>query len=288
MSETKVNTNEEVKDEEKKEEELLTPSEYFDKVKGLKHLANKEEFTDLYNTAMSKFKKYMITGQKTAARHLYNICSLAEREMNCIENGYDVFVYRKDVDTYIDNVADDCIVAIELENYEREIPDDIADKIMFCKENKLFDMYYIFFTDYTGEHRSKVEDKKRAKDPILFGACLMEGRVSDRLFFIGDWEDEFCHLTLDKMIEEMAREYTDGASMKRHATPILTLKEAEDILEGRTDDVLVSNKRNLPSTKSKKTIDGEAKPVKAKRGRPKKTEDTPKTPAKRGRKKKED
>jgi hypothetical protein len=116
----------------------------------------------------------------------------------------------------------------------------------------------------------------------------MEGRVSDRLFFIGDWEDEFCHLTLDKMIEEMAREYTDGASMKRHATPILTLKEAEDILEGRTDDVLVSNKRNLPSTKSKKTIDGEAKPVKAKRGRPKKTEDTPKTPAKRGRKKKED
>ncbi len=261
MSKTKI--------EDIEEKEVLTPSEYFDKVKGLKNETSKDELQAFYDTAMTKFKKYMVTGQKEAAQHLYNLCQLAKKEMDIIDAGITTFVYRQDVDTYIDKVADECVVAIELENYEREIPDDIVDKLMICKEKNLFDKYYVFFTDYTGEHRSKVEEKKKAKDPILFGNCLIEGKVSDRLYFIGDWVDEYCSLTLDKMIEAMTKEYSDGPSMKRPVTPILTLEEAEAILKGETTDCLVSKKR---TNSSKNAIEGEFKELPKKRGRKKKSE----------------
>ena len=262
-----------VKEAEEKKEETLTPSEYFEQIKSMKEKCTKDDLQALYDTAMTKFKKYMITGQKEAARHLYNLCELAKREMDIIDAGIDTFVYRADIDTYVNNVADDCVVAIELENYEREIPDEIVDKIVMCKEKNLFDKYYIFFTDYTGEHRSKVDEKKKAKDPILFGNCLIEGKVSDRMYFIGDWVDEYCSLTLDKMIDAMSREYKDGASMKRPVTPILTLEEAEKILSGKTTDVLVSEKRNLKS--NTKVDDDDAKVTSAekpKRGRKKRNE----------------
>lgn len=261
------------KDVKVEEKETLTPSEYFEQIKSMKEKCTKDDLQALYETAMTKFKKYMVTGQKEAARHLYNLCELAKREMDIIDAGIDTFVYRADIDTYVNNVADDCVVAIELENYEREIPDEIVDKIVMCKEKNLFDKYYIFFTDYTGEHRSKVDEKKKAKDPILFGNCLIEGKVSDRMYFIGDWVDEYCSLTLDKMIDAMSREYKDGASMKRPVTPILTLEEAEQILIGKTTDVLVSKKRNLKS--NTKVDDDDAKVTsveKPKRGRKKRNE----------------
>ena len=256
-----------VKEEEVVKEEVLTPSEYFDKVKDLKKEVTKEELQSLFDTAMLKFKKYMVTGQKEAARHLFNLCKLAKREMDILDAGITTFVYRADIDTYIDKVADECVVVIEVENYEREIPDDIVDKLVMCKEKNLFDKYYIFFTDYTGEHRSKVEEKKKAKDPILFGNCLLEGKVSDKMYFIGDWVDEYCSLTLDKMIEAMMQKYTDGASMKRSVTPILTLEEAEAILNGKTEDCLVSHKRE---NTAKDAVEGEVKTLPKKRGRKKK------------------
>lgn len=267
MAEIKEQTQQE---EEKKE--TLTPSEYFNMIKTMQEEANKDELMDLYNTAASKIKKYMITGQKEPAKHLFNICKLADREMKIIDAGITTFVYREDIDTYVNKVADDCVVCIELENYEREIPDDIIDKIAMCKEKDLFDKYYIFFTDYTGEHRSKVEKKKRAKDPIIFGNCLIEGKVSDRMYFIGDWVDEFCDLTLDKMLEAMTRAYTDGASMKRQVTPILSIEEAEAIISGKTTDVLVSNKRDLKEKKKLPTKASTKESAKIKPGRKKKDE----------------
>lgn len=260
MAETKTE-NKEVQEEQK---EALSPSEYFEMIKSMKEHTTTTDLVDFYNTAVTKIKKYMITGQKEAAKHLYNLCELAKREMDIIEAGFDTFVYREDIDTYVDKVTDECVVCVELQDYERDIPDEIVDKIVTCKEKNLFDKYYIFFTDYTGEKRSKVEEKKRAKDPILFGNCMIEGKISNRLFFIGDWVDEYCDLTLDKMISAMAREYTDGASMKRSATPILTLEEADKLIKGETTDVFVGNKRAKKAEASPKKVEKAKKPRKKK------------------------
>ena len=47
--------------------------------------------------------------------------------------------------------------------------------------------------------------------------------VIDRFYFLGDWEDEYCDLTLDKMVNEVE------ASKKRNI--VRTVNTPEDIAE---------------------------------------------------------
>ena len=64
---------------------------------------------------------------------------------------------------------------------------------------------YVVFTDYTGEMERKVETHNRLKDPILFGSFFdVDSEVIvERFYFLGDWVDDFCDLTLDKMVAEV-------------------------------------------------------------------------------------
>ena len=43
---------------------------------------------------------------------------------------------------------------------------------------------------------------EKAKDPILFGVI----KESNKLFYVGDWIDEHCDLTLEKFLEVMEME----------------------------------------------------------------------------------
>ena len=193
-------------DPEKKEEEKeepLTPAEYFEKVKAKIQDETPENIKLLYDTAIKQLKKFQITGQKAAAKELYAKCLHFEKEFRLIEKGFTKYVRRSDIEDYIDNVADECVVVIEMRNYERDIPDDIIEKVSETME--IFDEFYIIFTDYTGEKRAKVAKEKRDKDPFLFGNIFIDGKVSPKMYFIGDWIDEFCDLTLDKMIESISK-----------------------------------------------------------------------------------
>ena len=75
------------------------------------------------------------------------------------------------------------------------------------KTKNIFDEFYVIFTDYTGSEERKVEKERRDKDPILFGVFKNATNVADRFYFLGDWVDEYCDLTLDKMIEQYQEKY---------------------------------------------------------------------------------
>lgn len=49
--------------------------------------------------------------------------------------------------------------------------------------------------------------------------------VIDRFYYLGDWEDEFCHLTLDKMVNETRKKTNKDIRMK--------FKTPEDVKEYR-------------------------------------------------------
>lgn len=187
------------------ENKFVTPSEYFDYVKGRKVEATDSMLQKIYDNCLELLNKYNATGQIKAMKKLMFHLNNIERERELVKLGVNTFVYKSDIEDYIEHVADKVVKVIELENYEREIPDEIVKTVE--KTKHLFDAMYVVFTDYTGETERKVETEKRAKDPILFGAFMDRNNsvIVERFYFLGDWVDDFCDLTLDKMVAEVEK-----------------------------------------------------------------------------------
>lgn len=227
-----------VKETEPEEKPTLTPSEYFNMVKDGIHEETPENIQNLYNVTMKQLKRYMITGQKAAAKNLYAKCLYLEKESKILEKGITEYVLRNDIDRYINEVADKCVCVVEMENFERQIPDDLVDIVADTMD--IFDVFFVVFTDYTGEKRSKVAREKREKDPILFGAVLLDGRIGPKLYYIGDWVDDYCDLTLDKIIEEMSKE--DDKEIVYDITDYSNLDSIEQELLGTSTRLSSRNK----------------------------------------------
>ena len=88
-------------------------------------------------------------------------------------------------------------------NFTRIIPAPIIEKKKLADEHGIFDNYAIMHYDPHGTGKADTKEEiERKKDPILFG--LIEDRR--RLYFIGDWEDEYCHLTLDSIADSLGDE----------------------------------------------------------------------------------
>ena len=205
------------------EQKELNPSEYFEIVKARKQTVTDEDLSKIYDNCLELLNKYKITGQTSGMRKLLFHLESVEAEREIVKMGITTFIYRDDIEEYIDNIAKDTVKIIELENYEREIPDEIVDIIQQVKDK--FDQLYILFTDYTGKVERQIEKERRQKDPILFGTFQDEKTktVIDRFYFLGDWEDEYCDLTLDKMVNEVE------VSKKRNI--VRTVNTPEDIEE---------------------------------------------------------
>lgn len=97
-----------------------------------------------------------------------------------------------------------------LKNFTRPIPQEAIDKVIEANEYEVFDNYVVMHYDPKGEHRAetKKEEAKR-KDPIIFGVIA----GSRKLYYITDWIDEFCNLTLDKFVDTLGttkEEFAEG------------------------------------------------------------------------------
>ncbi len=187
------------------DESKMSPQEYFNIIKKRKHTITNEQLQKVYDNCLELLNKYKITGQTTGMDKLLFHLKCIEKEQEIVSMGINTFIYRDDIEFYIDEVASDVVKIIDIESYEREIPDDIVKIISQVKDK--FDQLYIVFTDYTGKVERKVQKERRRKDPILFGTFQdAESRsVIDRFYYLGDWIDDYCDLTLDKMVNELDR-----------------------------------------------------------------------------------
>lgn len=181
----------------------LTPTNYFEYVKNQRNISKSQELNEFRENALYLIEKYRMTNQVSGMKKLMFAIDMIEKEKEAISLGIDTFVYLKDIRKFIANVSDEVVKIIRLEDYPREIPDDIVEKYVQVKD--VFHRFYVVFTDYTGEAESQVEKSRRDKDPILFGAFHddEEGELNEKFYYIGDWIDEYCDLTLEKMVEEM-------------------------------------------------------------------------------------
>lgn len=88
-----------------------------------------------------------------------------------------------------------------VKNFTRAIPDELIQLKKHADELGIFDNYAVLHYDPKNQSASPTKaDVAAMRDPILFG--LVWG--SRNLYYLGDWEDEYCDLTLDKLVGLLA------------------------------------------------------------------------------------
>lgn len=217
----------------------MTPSEYFSYVKEKKNHIEEEDLRQIYENALNMIKRYEITGQTKSIEKLKFLLDIIELEIPIVKAGYNQFVYRWDVEEYIDKISDDSVFIIEMKNYEREFPDEVIDKIVKAKE-VFGDNLYVIYTDYTKKTQRKVAKERRERDPILFGALIKNRVAYDRFYYICDWEDEYCDLSLDKIVNDWDKFHADDkeSSSFVHKTIEhgLSIEEMKKMLQNATEN----------------------------------------------------
>lgn len=206
-------------------EKKWDPNEYFSYIKSKKQVCNDEFLDKFYNVIEEQLSKAVAIKQNAMVKKLAFTLKTVEKEHTLSKYGIDTFVYKDDIQEFIKMVENKVVKIIDLEFYPRTIPDEVYEKLKELQDNKVFDNYYVVFTDYTNEAGKAVAVERRRKDPILFGTFekKIDGiwNIHDRFYYIADWEDEYCDLTLSKMVTEMARKNKNIV----HRTVTLPTKE---------------------------------------------------------------
>lgn len=182
------------------EENNLTPSQYFENIKNAKNTVTLKSIRNSYGIMAQLAEKYNITGQIRSLQKLNFLVDVLSKEEKLVELGITTFVYKDVIEDYIEGISNDVVKIVELSRYTREIPDEFVEIISKTKD--IFDEMYVVFTDYTGKEERKTKQERRDKDPILFGCFKNSNIVADRFYVLGDWIDEYCDLTLDKLIDQ--------------------------------------------------------------------------------------
>ena len=90
-----------------------------------------------------------------------------------------------------------------IKNFTRIIPTIVSERKYKADTLKIFDNYVILHYDPQKAAIAKTKAEKDAeRDPILFG--VIDG--SNKLYFIADWIDEYCDLTMEEVVTALKTE----------------------------------------------------------------------------------
>lgn len=164
-------------------------------------------------------KRFNLLEQKKLSARLERICQLLEtakacnqialkdkindkfgrflREQEMIVCGFNQFIEKEDLQMFLDRCSTKIIKLTKLKNYIRIIPKNVRQRLEKAQKVKLFDEYLVLHTDPDDKSVEKTREEK--KDPILFGVIS----ESTRYYVVGDWIDEICDITMDKIMEAL-------------------------------------------------------------------------------------
>jgi len=189
---------------------ILEPKDYFADLKSKITDVQYDQLEQNRGFIGKEIEKANRLGQKNLTHKASYMWEILEKELILHAMGLTKYVHRQDVILLIDKVKPkNSVKIVELENYPRSIPDANMEDIIKARELGLFDVLLILYTDLTDEEVNTPAQKQfaaRNKDPIVFGMFINDkiNLKHDRLYFITDWEDEFCELTFTKMIDKMS------------------------------------------------------------------------------------
>lgn len=189
--------------------EGMKPSLYFKFVKKKLRILEKKSMQRRIDKIEKLAQEAIENGQEALSEEFLKKLSKEVRESEMYVKGFKVFLESEYIDRFKNKVAD--VKLTKLEDYKGIIP---RKAVMRKKKSEdLFDEYYII---HTVNSEKLTEEEK--KDPILFGRI----NESDRYYFIDDWEDKYCDLTLDDVIDKLnlTQDEVDDMRVKKNPESI--------------------------------------------------------------------
>lgn len=182
----------------------LHPQIYFKYIKskfgileGMRMNSRINRLTKAFNTAVNN-------GQEAMAEKFLVEVARETRESVLYAKGYKLFIEREHLTKYKNKIRGGHISDTVLKEFTRVIPDDVVTKKK--KAEPYFDGFVVYHywnetaeKTRAGEQKMSETEKSKMRDPVLFGII----KESDRLYYIADWEDDFCDLTFDEMVDKL-------------------------------------------------------------------------------------
>jgi len=140
-------------------------------------------------------------GQTSLVETLKNMLDVVRSEAHLIQMGITKYVTNEQICDFYESINEDKNLKLTwIENFVKVIPNDIIDIKKKIDQRGLFDNYVILHYDPNNNATSLTKEEiETKKDPILFGVI----KNSKRLYYVGDWVDDYCDLTLEKMFETL-------------------------------------------------------------------------------------
>ena len=180
------------------EEQPMDALKFFSLVK-----ASSKESVAVYKDRVSKYL--------TALHNATNIGQTALQEeliRGLITNRYESVLYAEGcyyavTEEQVAKFASRCEKGLKLsylKNFSRPIPQEVIDKIARMNELEVFDNYVILYYDPEGTvYKETAREEAKRRDPIIFGVIA----GSKKLYYVADWIDEYCDLTLDAFVDSI-------------------------------------------------------------------------------------
>lgn len=203
--------------------------EFFSAVKGAaEHLERAEERAVGFAHALHSARA---AGQVALIEQLTGRVDAVRAETRLLAIGFDKYLTEETLVEFA-RKSDRGVRLDWVSNFTRIIPPNVVEKKVQCDADHIFDAWVVLHYDPEGKAtvmtaQERKEEVARKRDPILFG--LLEG--SRRLYYIADWDDEYCDLTLEKVADILG---ADPSLTLRpddflgHEPPTSAVKESSD------------------------------------------------------------
>jgi hypothetical protein len=183
---------------------MIHPQLYFSYVKSKLKKNERKFLEDQIGKLNEMLKNCQEIQQDGLKEELENRMFFVIQDWELLALGIDTYILKNDIEKFRYKIISNRSISFnKLEEFPREIPKDIRNKIKKYQNLDIFSEYWILYYDSATPVKTN-ETKIKEKDPIVFGTLESD---PDRFYFIADWEDEYCDLTLDIFITKYKRKH---------------------------------------------------------------------------------
>jgi len=161
---------------------------FFEKMKkSKKQLQIIDGMIEKYTSRIEKAQKF---GQVALVEQMKDQIEVTKKETLALVGGVKEYLTQEQVEKLLTKTSKHIEVDY-IKNFSRHIPDNLLD--LKTKLDGVFDDYVVMHYDPKKKNTELTKkEKEKKRDPILFGII----KNSRNFYYIGDWIDEYCNLTL--------------------------------------------------------------------------------------------